>query len=250
MVPLGTERNEMIPLYGLIAAVFAAVFFGIFFWHRAKETTLVLCYTATPSPRRFLRWMRWAKKLHYPILKGEKFPTVPGVQILFLNGYRSFYTQIFPLLTAEKIPATVGLIPAWINKYSGFSQPPWQDMLTQQDIDALAKQPFLSFAAQPLNGEDIAALSAQDAAFCVQESIFRLPRYYNATPLFAVLTSSSRSAGSSDIYSAAGTLPVLWVQQGISSLVNVPPTAGTARVLFPDSHPLRTAYYLWKHRPH
>jgi len=244
---LGTKTDKMNLFYGLIAAVLAAVFLGIFFFRRSPEALVVLCYKKTPATRRFEHLIRRLKNRRYHLSDETTFKKSSGIMLLFLDGYRSFYTNIFPILSAEKIPATVGLIPGWIGKYNGFSQPPWQDMMTQQELATLEKTPFISFAAEPLNGEDVSSLTEEEASFAISESIFRLRQNHHLSPRFAALPTVRPLPPAA--VKAAENLPVFSSCIGVNFPSETQYTPCVLRVLFPDEHPLRTAYYLWKHRP-
>ena len=111
------------------------------------------------------------------------------VLLLFLDGYRSFYTHVYPLLKARDLSACVCLPTACIGTYNCWQDPPrefWQDLLTWEEIQVLAKDPLISFGVQALNREDISLLSPEQARYNAQESVFRLTKLLPKPPeLFA-----------------------------------------------------------------
>ena len=116
----------------------------------------------------------------------------PGksVLLLFLGGYRSFYTEVYPLLKARGLSACVCLPTACVGTYNSWQDPyqePWQDLLTWEEIRTLAQDPLISFGAMALQAQDITLLPSKEAHFLAQESLFRLSKQLSKPPeLFAL----------------------------------------------------------------
>ena len=108
-----------------------------------------------------------------------------SVLLVFLGGYRSFYTEVYPLLKERNIPACVCLPVDCLGTYNVWQNPhqePWQDLLTWQDVEELAQDPLIFFGAHPLRAQDLAACTPQQADFLIKESLFRLEKTLSRTP--------------------------------------------------------------------
>ena len=129
---------------------------------------------------------------------------VPGnaILLLFLDGYRSFYTEVYPLLQARQLAACVCLPTACVGTYNSWQNPHrefWQDVLTQNELKKLAKDPLVSFGAQALNREDISLLPDEQARYLAEESVFRLGKLLPAAPeLFAVFPAQKKVKNADD----------------------------------------------------
>ena len=106
-------------------------------------------------------------------------PAPPSVLLLFLGGYRTFYTTVYPLLKERGLSACVCLPADCIGTYNRWQDPykePWQDLLTEEEIKELAQDPLISLGAMPLKAQDITLLPPKEASFSLQESAFRLAK--------------------------------------------------------------------------
>ncbi len=128
------------------------------------------------------------------ILAGE----IPAraVLLLFLDGYRSFYTDVYPLLKEYQLAACVCLPPACLSTYNTWQDPHqefWQDLLAKDEIKTLGKDPLISFGAQALTREDLTLLPDEQARQNARESVFRLSRFLPKQPkLFAVFPAKNQ----------------------------------------------------------
>lgn len=153
----------------------------------------LLCYTkiGTAPKRSSLKyewmtaknWERYILKLQkrgYSFLTLKDFllhPQTASVCLVFMGGYRSFYTEIFPLIQKYQLPATLLLAPDLIGSYNAWQNPhqePWQDIITKEELEVLKTSPLLSFGALPLSGKNILRCSHEQAVYAIQESIYRL----------------------------------------------------------------------------
>ncbi|MCQ2410521.1 MAG: polysaccharide deacetylase family protein, partial [Elusimicrobiaceae bacterium] len=129
------------------------------------------------------------------ILRGEIPPK--AVLLVFLDGYRSFYTTVYPLLKERGLSACVCLPTACVGTYNSWQDPyrePWQDLLTWEEVNELAKDPLISIGAQALNRQDLTLLPAEQAAYCAQESVFRLTKKLSQKPnLFAAYPAQNKT---------------------------------------------------------
>ena len=108
-----------------------------------------------------------------------------SVLLVFVGGYRSFYTHVFPLLEKHKIPATLLLAPDLIGTYNSWQDPhqePWQDLLTLAEVNELKKSPLIYWGALPLSCLNITACSQEQAVFAIKESIYRLEHQLGISP--------------------------------------------------------------------
>ena len=135
-------------------------------------------------------------------LSDGKIP-LKSVLLLFLDGYRSFYTEVYPLLQARQLAACVCLPTACVGTYNSWQDPHrefWQDVLTENELKKLAKDPLISFGAQALNREDISLLPAEQAHYTAQESVFRLTQMLPKPPaLFAVFPAQKKVKNAQEI---------------------------------------------------
>lgn len=135
-------------------------------------------------------------------LSDGKIP-LKSVLLLFLDGYRSFYTEVYPLLQARQLAACVCLPTACVGTYNSWQNPHrefWQDVLTENELKKLAKDPLVSFGAQALNREDISLLPAEQAHYTAQESVFRLTQMLPKPPaLFAVFPAQKKVKNAQEI---------------------------------------------------
>lgn len=148
-------------------------------WTTLKQLTRTLDKikkrgVATLSPRQLLE---------------DKIPN-KSVLLLFLDGYRSFYTDVYPLLKARDLSACVCLPTACLgghNRWQNPYQESWQDLLSWDEIKTLAKDERISFGAQALNREDLSLIPPEQARYAAQESIFRLTENLPAAPQLVAL---------------------------------------------------------------
>ena len=150
-----------------------------------KNSPLQHTWTSADALEKILR--RLVHKQYTFLTPGQLRSPQPkkSVCCVFAGGYRSFYTHAFPLLQKYQIPAVLLLAPDAIGTYNRWQDPheePWQDLLTQHELNELKKSALLSFGALPLGGQDISACEPEQAAFAVKESIYRLKNYQNITP--------------------------------------------------------------------
>ena len=120
----------------------------------------------------------WLRKHHFTPVRGNlsNLPQKP-VLLAFMGGHQAFISDIFPLLQEFQMPAMLfvpvnltGTYNTWQNPH----QEPWQNLLTEKELKALAQSGLISFGAISLNGEDLSALPADQAAYLAQEGVFRL----------------------------------------------------------------------------
>lgn len=145
------------------------------------------------SLKRFTRTLDKIKKRGIPVVSPAEIVegkvTTDSVLLLFLDAYRSFYTEVYPLLRTRDWAACVCLPTACINGHNRWQDPhreSWQDLLSWEEIKILSKDAHISFGAQALNREDLSLLSPEQARYAVQESLFRLSKNLSHPPqLFA-----------------------------------------------------------------
>jgi len=150
-----------------------------------KSSPLQNEWTSAPALEKTLQ--RLVRKKYTFLTPEQRRSPQPkkSVCCVFTGGYRSFYTHAFPLLQKYQIPATVCLAPDLIGTYNRWQDPyqePWQDLLTQAEIEELKKSPLISFGALPLGGQDISACETEQTVFAIQESIYRLKKQLGVTP--------------------------------------------------------------------
>ena len=145
------------------------------------------------SLKRLTRTLDKIKKRGWPVVSPGQILdgkiTTDSVLLLFLDGYRSFYTEAYPLLGARGWAACVCLPTACIGGHNRWQDPhreSWQDLLSWEEIKILGKDAHISFGAQALNREDLSLLPPEQARYAAQESVFRLAKNLPRPPqLFA-----------------------------------------------------------------
>ena len=140
------------------------------------------------TPEKLEKTLLKLRKKGYIFLRPQETATVgkKAVLLAFMGGYRSFYKHVFALLEKHQIPAIILLAPDSIGTYNSWQDPyqePWQDLLTQEEINELKKSPLIYWGALPLNGQQITGCTPKQAAFFVKESIYRLLHQQNIAPV-------------------------------------------------------------------
>lgn len=178
----------------------------------------------------------------------EKLPAKP-VLLAFVGGYQSFMAEVFPLLQKYHMQAALFVPPALLGQYNAWQDPhvePWQNILTINEIKTLAKSGLISLGAMTLSGEDLSLLSAEERAFLLSESVFRLHKLtgvaVNGFSLYPAQVKHEEQSAA--LLPAEFTLPVL---TGIKGL-NPRRRPQLIKTLFPARCPLAVRFSLWKHR--
>ncbi len=102
--------------------------------------------------------------------------------LVFTNGYRSFFTQVYPLLKKHGLKAAVGLPVGLIGQYDAWQpadEGAWQDLLTKEDLIQLKKDKNIAFISQGLDNGSSSKLDEKKAIWQLEESKFRLHNLYS-----------------------------------------------------------------------
>ena len=177
---------------------------------------------------------------------GKKMPQKP-VLLAFMGGYRSFITEIFPLLQKYKVCAAVFLAPDLAGQYNAWQDPhlePWQNLLTEKELKTLQKSGLVSFGALALGGRDLTAVSAEEAVYLAQESLFRLKGLAPAGFAFWPAKHFDEKKAA-EILGGKNNLPVITPVCGINPAER---KTGFLKTLAPSKHPFSVRYALWKRR--
>lgn len=252
----------------LTFAALAAALFGYFVWRKSAPALVVLAYEKAGTPPKSSRlkneWVsaaQFEKDLNRLLARGftpvplralqtpQNLPKKP-VLLAFLGGYQSFFTQIFPLLSAKKVPCALFLAPDCVSTYNRWNDPfqePWQNVLTEKELSALAKSGLISFGALALSSADVTTEPDENQArYLVQESLHRLPSQLGLTPEgFALWPAKNWDEKKAAPYlDGSLNLPIITPRCGVN------PKAGAhfLKVLQPTKHPLATRYTLFKLR--
>ena len=143
------------------------------------------------TPAQLIRTIDQLQKRGFTFIS-PRVADIPSKAILlvFLDGYHTFYREIYPLLKARQLPCTVCVPAEFIGKYNAWQNPqqePWQDLLTLEELHQLAQDPLVTLGAQPLSRQDVTQLSPEQAQYEITEGIFRLEKILGKQPaLFAL----------------------------------------------------------------
>ncbi len=152
------------------------------------------------------------------ILEGN-LPDKP-VLLLFLDGYLSFYTDVYPLLKTYNLAACVCLPAACVGAHNAWQDPhqePWQDLLAWEEIKTLAKDGRISFGVQALNREDLSLLDTEQAQYAAQESLARLAAQLPDAPVLFAFSPAQKHLNPSSLWPGFNGL---FVRVNQSTLVN------------------------------
>ncbi|WP_458401222.1 polysaccharide deacetylase family protein [Candidatus Avelusimicrobium sp.] len=100
------------------------------------------------------------------------------VILLFTGGYQRFL-HVIPLLDKYGLKAVLALPVGLIGQYDSWQEPhqgPWQDLLTQEQIKHLSKNPNIAFATMGMDGTNLQNLPQDIAIWQLTESKVRLER--------------------------------------------------------------------------
>lgn len=254
--------------YALIPAALLAALFIWLFLRRRPHALFVLAYekTGTPAPSSRLKnqWITAAefektlKRLlargftaisPEALAAGKKMPQKP-ILLAFMGGYQSFIKEIFPLLQKYKVCAAVFLAPDLAGQYNAWQDPhlePWQNLLTEKELKTLQKSGLVSFGALALGGRDLTAVSAEEAVYLAQESLFRLQDQLGLAPAGFAFWPAKHfdEQKAAEILGGKKNIPVITPVCGINPAER---KTGFLKTLTPSKHPFSVRYALWKRR--
>lgn len=164
-------------------------------------------------------------------------PATKPVLLAFIGGYQPFFTEVFPLLKKYNLKACVFLTPDTIGTYNRWQNPhtePWQNILTAQQLEILARSPLVSFGTLGLTENGAPLFEITLTQNTLEESIARFERLYKISVTAACVTSKNTTLPNT-------TLPVLLPQTGKNALTETQ----YLRIIFPT---FCGRFRLWQHR--
>jgi len=165
-----------------------------------------------------------------------KLATKP-VLLAFIGGYQTFFTEVFPLLKKYNLKACIFLTPDTIGTYNRWQNPhtePWQNILTAQQLEILARSPLVSFGTLGLTENSAPSFDITLTQNTLEESIARFERLYKLPVSAACATNKNATLPNT-------SLPVLLPQTGKNALTE----AQYLRVISPSFY---GRFRLWQHR--
>ena len=170
------------------------------------------------------------------------------VWLVFMGGYRSFYTDVFPLLKKYNLKATVFLAADLIGTYNAWQDPhkePWQDLMSAVELTELKQSGLVSFGALPLQTEIGAFNSEQNIIFLLRESAHRLAYQQRLTVQAFSSYPAGITANQMQTILSNVAVPFVTLQERLNSL---PLEKNLFTSLTPSKRPIYTRLLLWKLR--
>lgn len=154
-----------------------------------KHSHLKKEWTSVEKLEKTLVWLvRRGYTFITPRELSKELPAKP-VLLVFAGGYESVYTHGLPLLKKYNLCATVCLAQEPLGTYNQWQDPhqePWQNLLTQSQLDALRKSGRVQWGTLGLTGENLLACqNPQTAREALLESVFRFEKLHKL-PVCAV----------------------------------------------------------------
>lgn len=203
------------------------------------------------SPSRLEQLFQWLARRQFTSISPQQLPSLPSkpVWLVFMGGYRSFYSLVFPLLKKYNLKATVFLPTDLIGTYNAWQNPheePWQDLINASELEDLKKSNLISFGVLALQTEIPLKANKQNTAFLLRESAYRLLHQQNIQPqAFSNYPTDLTEEQLTTILSGGFSFPFVTTKDGINPL---PLTKEPLCSLPVSKRPFYTRLMLWKLR--